>query len=163
MLIVTTSRAVVTDDEGSVTVDFDAPSGAIFVEFERFESEDAILLNYRVSLSTEHVLAWIESMLSTLGRRCRRMDGDGSKKRLSALLSLTARDPSLVFLSAHGAHIALVRDGRVLKTAFALESMGGFLSRLREPSHETTTTATAFAAYIRGLMMCPLDAQRSII
>jgi hypothetical protein len=161
-MLLATSRAVVTDEQrGSVTVDYDSHTGTVFVEFERLESDDAILLNYRVTLSTEHVVAWIESMLQALGRTCRRMDKDRTKKRLNALLNLTAKEPNLVYLSFCGANIVVVRDGCVLKTGFALESMNRFLSRIRELGSEGDT-ASVFANYVQGLMS-PWDAQRNII
>jgi hypothetical protein len=152
-----------TDEQrGSLTVDHDLQSGAIFIEFERLESDDTILLNYRVTLSTDHVLAWIESILSSFGRTCRRMDNDKTKKRFNALLNLTTKESDVVYLSSCGARIILVRDGRVLKVLFALEPMSSFLAKMRETTDDDTNTAACFAAYVQGLM-CPFDAHRNVI
>ena len=158
-----TSRLVLTNEQhGSVTVDHDPLSGAIFIEFERIESDDLILLNYRVALTTEHVLAWVESILLSLGRTCRQMDKDRTKKRLNAMLNLTTNEPDLVYLSSSGSTIILVRCGKVLKVQFALEPMSSFLGKLRETAAQEQATAAHFAAYVQGLM-CPFDAQRNII
>ena len=165
VMLAVTNRAVVTsEDHGSVIVDHDPQSGAVFIEFERMESDDLILLNYRVTLSTEHVLAWVESILSSLGRTCRQMDKDRTKKRLNAMLNLTTNEPDVVYLSASGPNMILVRCGKVLKVQFALEPMSSFLGKIKETenSDKTTTTAAHFAAYVQGLM-CSFDAQRNII
>ena len=91
------------------------------------------------------------------------MDKDRTKKRLNALLNLTAKEPGLVYLSSCGAKIILIRGGSVLKVTFALESMASFLAKMREPAAENhTTTSAHFSAYIQGLM-CTSDAERNII
>jgi hypothetical protein len=108
---------------GEIKVDHDPSSGAIFIEFERFETDDGVVIPlYRVSLTMEHVAAWIEGILTHgCGRRCKRIKWeDGSRKRLQVMLRLTEADASLVYCTHHGPHVILIRDGRVLKVPFCL-------------------------------------------
>jgi hypothetical protein len=90
----------------------------------------------RVSLTMEHVAAWIEGVLTQrCGRRCKRIGswGDGSNKRLPAMLKLTQADASLVYCTHHGPKVILVRDGRVLKVPFCLTyTLGDLLGVIRE-------------------------------
>lgn len=155
MIIVPTSRAVLHDaTHGSVTVDHDPQSGAVFIEFERLESDDLILPNYRVALSTEHVLAWIESLLARIGRTCRRLDPGAGRRSLNRMLRLTEQERDTVYLSSHGAHVVMVRGGCVLKVPFALEPMAEFLVRLKEePGDAHDTTASEIAAFVKSMMI----------
>ena len=147
------SRVTFCDDIcGTVAVSHDPSTGIVLIEFERFELSDTILPEYRLTVSTEHVLAWIESLLSKQGVACRRMHTDERGKRLQAMLKLTCRDANLVFTCFQGANVILVRAGCVLKVPFALESMEQFSRRIKQdPTLQGTTTAVSFVEYVRGL------------
>lgn len=153
------TRAVISDPvNGQITVDHNPTSGVIFVEFERLETSDSVMPQYRISLSTEHVAAWAESLLTRRGRRCRQCGGVEEGKRLSAMLRLTGSDPDLVFYTHSGPNVILVRGGRVLKVPFeAQATMASFLARMKEedcrPEHHQTCSAEGFVAYIQGLMI----------
>ena len=143
---------------GDITVDYNPSSGAIFIEFERFDSDDEVILpQYRVSLSTEHVAAWVESLLTnTYGRKCRRFEGDdANKKRLHAMLKLTQSDSNLVFCTYHGPHIILVRNGCVLKVVFGVHMpIANFFKQIKEECTTTSgSTAEAFVSYVQSLML----------
>ena len=144
---------------GEITIDHDPSGGAIFIEFERFETNDAVVIPLlRVSLTMEHVAAWIEGVLAQrCGRRCTRVGwGDGSDKRLRAMLKLTEADASLVYCAHHGPNVILVRDGRVLKVPFCLtHTMGDLLGVVRESAPHIDSTQPcirSFAEFVRGLV-----------
>ena len=149
-------RAVFEDESsGSVVLNHDAQTGAIFLEFERLELDnDLVLPLCSVALSTEHVLAWVESVLGGLGRRCRRISFQEGGKRLQAMLRLTESDPHLVYTAYKGPNVILIRGGCVLKVPFAAESMNGFLRRIKEgpTAEQTATTGALLAKYAHGLM-----------
>jgi hypothetical protein len=135
---------------GEITVDHNPSSGAIFIEFERFETDDAIMPRYRVSLTTEHVAAWLERLLTECGRRCKRI---GSCKRLPAMLKLTERDESLVYCTHAGPNVILVRNGRVLKVPFSLTaSMADLYGVMREQRTEPGASVQGFVEFVRSLM-----------
>jgi hypothetical protein len=150
------SRVIIDDPLcGQITVDHNPTSGAIFMEFERFESPDEVMPQYRVSLSTEHVAAWVESLLSQRGRRCRQCGSADGGKRLTVMLRLTGSDSNLVFYTHQGGNVILIRGGRVLKVVFGLHiSVGEFLRRMKEEESDDTTITVAegFASYVQGLM-----------
>jgi len=135
-------------------LEYDAASGLITITFERFENEDDVVLpDFRVAVSTsEHVLAWVESLLSP--RRCKRIATALSEKKLKATLRATQQDRELVYLRGAKQHIALIRDGRVRKVQFTQENLNRFMERLGEtPKTDTNaTTNTEFIAFVRGLM-----------
>jgi hypothetical protein len=146
---------------GEITIDHDPSSGAIFIEFERFETNDAVVIPLlRVSLTMEHVAAWIEGVLTQrCGRRCKRIGswGDGSNKRLQAMLKLTQADASLVYCTHHGPKVILVRDGRVLKVPFCLTyTLGDLLGVIREEARHDDDVShpciRSFADFVRGLV-----------
>lgn len=159
MLPSTYQREVVQDPVcGEITIDHDPSTGAMFIEFERFETNDAIVIPlYRVALTTEHLAAWIEGLLAReCGRRCKRIGWDsGSRKRLQAMLKLTEADPSLVYCTHRGPHVVLVRDGRVIKVPFCLTyTMGDLYGMLKEARSfaEGTPSIQCFAEFVRSLM-----------
>jgi hypothetical protein len=143
---------------GEITIDHDPSSGAVFMEFERFETNDGVVIPLlRVSLTTEHVAAWIEGVLVRLcGRRCKRIDWDGGRsKRLQAMLKLTKADGSLVYCTHHGPNVILVRDGRVLKVPFCLTyTMGDVLGVLKEEPRGdgSQPSVRSFAEFVRSLV-----------
>ena len=153
MIAPTYQREVLHDPVcGEVTVDHDPSSGAIFVEFERFETDDEIVIPlYRVALTTEHVAAWIEGILAReCGRRCKRIKWeDGSQKRLQAMLRLTEADASLVYCAHHGPHVILVRGGRVLKVPFCLTyAMGDLLGVIKEGKGKGDASRPSFWSFV---------------
>ena len=144
---------------GEITIDHDPSSGAIFLQFERFETGDGVVVPLlRVSLTTEHVAAWIEDVLAKrCGRRCKRVGWEGgSRKRLQAMLRLTEADASLVYCTHQGPNVILVRDGRVLKVPFCLTyTMGDLLGVLREASGAEDVSRASiqgFAEFVRTLV-----------
>ena len=130
-------------------------SNTVEIEFERLEIGDLILPQYRTQISMEHILGWVESMLTERTRKCKRFANDqGSGKRLQAMLRLTERDPQLIFTSFSKSHLILVRDGRVLKVPFALEPMETFMARLKEDGgDQTRCCAEALANFVWELMV----------
>jgi len=159
MITSTYQREVVNDPVcGEITIDHDPSSGAIFIEFERFETNDAIVIPlYRVSLTTEHVAAWIEGLLAReCGRRCKRIGWDGSHKRLQAMLKLTEADASLVYCAHQGPYVILIRGGRVLKVPFCLTyTKGDLFGVLKEarPAEDTRPSIQCFAEFVRSLVL----------
>ena len=137
---------------GEITVEHDPVGGGVCIEFERLELDDVIMPQYRVFLTSEHVAAWVEHILSGRGRRCRRAGEAGSRKRLLAMQRVTERDPGLVYCMPQGPHVLVVRDGAVIRTPFSFVPMASFVRGLREESSDTTPTAVAFTNYIHGLM-----------
>ena len=134
---------------GEIAVTHSGP--AITIDFERLETGDAILPLFTVSLGTEHVAAWIASLLTDRGRTCTRCEYNAH--RLQLLLDLTRADPRLVYCIHRNGAIILVRDGRVLKTGFRHTSMDDFLHSIREQgSSDRTPTSEAFARFARGLI-----------
>ena len=86
---------------GEVVIEHNPSSGAITIEFERLESEDAIIPLYRVALTAEHVAAWVQWVLThRYGRRCslhshwcaETSQKRGGGGRLHAMLRQTERD-----------------------------------------------------------------------
>ena len=158
-MLTSTQRTLIRENEahGPIIFDYDPSTGSIFMEFERLELDDTVLTNYRVTISTEHVLAWTESLLTNIGKRCKRIvNGEGSTKRLRVMLKLTENDQSLIYTASHGAYMVLIRQGCVVKVPFVIESMDSFLIRLKETDHKgiprDETTASLLAAYVHGLM-----------
>ena len=138
---------------GEITIDHDPSGGAIFIEFERFETNDAIVIPlYRVSLTMEHVAAWIERILAhECGRRCKRIGWDGTNKRLQAMLKLTEADASLVYCAHHGPNVILIRNGRVLKVPLCLTyTMGDLMGVIKEENRETNASSQrpSFASFV---------------
>ena len=144
------------DDDlyGEVIIDHDPSSGAIFIEFERFESDDTIMPRYRVSLTTEHVLAWVEWLLTNrFGRRCKRCSGDGNKKRLQIMLKLTESDNALVYCMHSGPNVILIRNGCVYKVQMCLTFiMTEFSRSMKEEEVNTTTVSKGFVDFVHSLM-----------
>ena len=146
---------------GEVVIEYDTTSGAITVEFERLECEDAIMPNYRVALTSEHLAAWVRWVLTTrYGRRCNllcwteEMTTGKKRGRLHALLRQTERDPGLAYCTASGSRVILIRGGRVLKVGLCLEgTMGEFGLCLKEEGGDTLSVARVFADYVHGLML----------
>ena len=138
---------------GEVTIDHDPSSGAVFIEFERFESDDTIMPRYRVSLTTEHVAEWVEWLLTTrFGRRCKRC-GDGSKKRWQIMLKLTESDSALVYYTHSGPNVILIRNGCVYKVQLCLTFvMTDFNRSIKEDEVNPTTVAKGFVDFVHGLM-----------
>ena len=144
---------------GEITIDHDPSGGAIFIEFERFETNDAVVIPLlRVSLTMEHVAAWIEGVLAQrCGRRCKRVGwGDGSDKRLRAMLKLTEADASLVYCAHHGPNVILIRNGRVLKVPLCLTyTMGDLMGVIKEEvgrDSPTRPSIQSFADFVRSLL-----------
>ena len=138
---------------GQAVVDYDPASGTVLVEFERLETNEAIMPQYRVSLTTEHVAAWVEQLLTTnFGRRCKRA-GEGSRKRLQIMLKLTEKDTGLVYCIPSGANVILVRGGCVLRVRLCLTySMTEFAHHLREEATDPTAAGKAFVDFVHGLL-----------
>jgi len=137
------------------TIEHDRESGTITITFERFETDDDVVLpNFRVVVTTaEHVIAWVESLLSS--KTLRKISKTPNEKRLQAMLRATEQDSKLVYLCSAQHHVVLVRNGRVLKVPFALnEPMDLFMRRLgEEPNGSTTaTTNSEFVAFVKRLM-----------
>jgi hypothetical protein len=158
-MIASSYQREVLDDPvfGEIKVDHDPLSGAIFIEFERFETDDGVVIPlYRVSLTMEHVAAWIEGILTHRhGRRCKRIKWeDGSRKRLQVMLRLTEADSSLVYCTHHGPHVILIRDGRVLKVPFCLAYTTDDLLKAikeREGSETPRSSFESFVEFVRKL------------
>jgi hypothetical protein len=156
----TYQREVIHDPAcGEITVDHDPSSGAIFIEFERFETNDGVVIPlFRVSLTMEHVALWIEHILThECGRRCRRIGWDsGGRKRLQAILKHTEADASLVYCAHHGPHVILVRAGRVVKVPLCLTyTMGDLRGVIKEEvgrDPPTRPSIQSFAEFVRGLL-----------
>ena len=138
---------------GQAVVDHDPASGTVLVEFERLETSEAIMPQYRVSLTTEHVAAWVEQLLTTtFGRRCKRA-GEGSRKRLQIMLRLTERDSDLVYCIPSGSNVILVRGGCVLRLRLCLtHSMTEFAHQMREEAADPTAAGKAFVDFVHGLL-----------
>ena len=139
---------------GDVSVSHDPSSGNTVIEFERLESEDTIMPQYRVSVTTEHIAGWIESVLTNeCKRRCKR--GTTEKRKLDTMLRVTAKDSDLVYCMHSGSNVIVIRNGCVLKIKLSLHSpMNEFYAQLiREPRcTNTTSVSRAFVTFVRGLM-----------
>jgi len=139
---------------GEVIIDHDPSSGSVFIEFERFESDDIIMPRYRVSLTTEHVTGWVEWLLTNrFGRRCKRCSGEGNKKRLQIMLKLTEADCALVYCMHSGPNVILIRGGCVYKVQLCLTFlMTDFNRAIKEEEANPVTVAKGFVDFVHGLM-----------
>ena len=139
---------------GEVIIDHDPSSGSVFIEFERFESDDIIMPRYRVSLTTEHVAGWVEWLLTNrFGRRCKRCSGEGDKKRLRIMLKLTEADSALVYCMHSGPNVILIRSGCVYKVQLCLTFlMTDFNRAIKEEAANPATVAKGFVDFVHGLM-----------
>ena len=131
------------------------PDGVICVEFEGFEAEDVVLPNLKLFLTVgEHFFAWIESLLLSRNKRVRRFSNDLSTKRLNAMLRVTGRDSSLVYLGVGGSsHCVVVRNGCVVKVPFSVSDgggfMDGFMALLGEDGDKLQTVSGEFVRFVK--------------
>jgi hypothetical protein len=143
------------DDESSLSFSHDPASGAVTIDFERLETSEAVLPQFRLDLTTEHVAAWAGHVLrERWGRRSREITGRHDGRRFAMALRLTGADSNLVFYTHNGEGVIVLRRGRVLKVPFRLdESMGQFERRLGETGRDEALLAAAeFAEYVAALM-----------
>ena len=150
---------------GDVVIEQTLLSGAVAIEFERLESEDAIIPQYRMALTAEHVAAWIQWVLThCYGRRCslhsewgaetHKMK-KGDRGRLHAMLRQTEMDANTAHCIPSGPHVVLIRGGRVLKVRLCLDAtMGEFGRCLNELENidDKRSVAREFVDFVHGLM-----------
>ena len=141
---------------GDVSIAYGPSSGTIEIEFERFESDDTIMPQYKVSVTMEHVAAWIQSVLTNqCGRRCKKAMVE--KRKLDIMRRLTEKDADLVYYTHTRSHVVIIRNGCVLKAELSLHpSVGDFFATVIRESRctdATTSVSQAFVAFVRGLMM----------
>ena len=151
------------------------------IEFERLESEDAIIPQYRVALTAEHTAAWVQWLLvHRYGRRCslhsrwcaeedsthhdngpNRRKKKGGSDRLHAMLRQTERDADVAHCMPSGPHVVLIRGGRVLKVGLRLDvTMDEFGQLLLKEDGAPPTrapdprqAAIGFVDFVHGLML----------
>jgi hypothetical protein len=145
------------DDGGSVSFSHDPASGAVTIDFERLETSEAVLPQFRLDLTTEHVAAWAGHVLrERWGRRSREIRGRHDGPRFAMALRLTKADPNLVYFTHSSEGVIVLREGRVLKVPLRLdESMGQLERRLGETTgrdDEALPAAAEFARYVTALM-----------
>ena len=146
-----------TVNRGSVTLSHDTDSGAVTVDFERLETADTVLPRFSLSLTTEHVAAWVGQLLrERWGRRSREITGRHDGQRFAAALRLTAADSGLVFYTHTSEGVVVLRGGRVLKVPFNVEEgMGQFEGRLGEMARDDrqdVSVAAEFAEFVAGMV-----------
>lgn len=148
------------DDEGggSVTLTHDTDTGAVTVNFERLETNDAVLPRYGLGLTTEHVAAWAGHILrERWGRRAREIKGHYDGRRFALAQRLTAEDSSLVYYTHNSEGVVVLRGGRVLKVPLRMEEgMGQFEGRLGEIAREDrqdVSVAAEFVEYVVVMMV----------
>ena len=143
--------------DGGVCLSHDTDTGSITVDFERLETSDAVLPQYHLSLTTEHVAAWAGHVLrERWGRRCREITGRHDGQRFAMALRLTEADSNLVYYTHNAEGVVVLRRGRVLKAPFRMEEgMGQFEGRLGELAREDrqdVSAAAEFVEYVTVLM-----------
>ena len=141
---------------GSVSVSHDSDTGAVTVDFERFETNDAVLPQYQINLSTEHLAAWAGHILrERWGRRSREITGHHDGNRFAMALRLTEADSNLVYYTHNTEGVIVLRRGRVVKVPFRMdEGMGQFEGRLGELAREDrqdVSVAAEFVEYVVAL------------
>ena len=147
----------VAQPDGSVCVSHDTDTGRITMDFERLETSDAVLPQYHLALTTQHVAAWAGHVLcERWGRRCREITGRHDGQRFAMALRLTEADSNLVYYTHSAEGVIVLRRGRVLKASFRLnEGMGQFEGRLGEIAREDRQdrlAAAEFVQYVTVLM-----------
>ena len=142
----------VTRHDGLVNLTHDPSTGAITVDFERLETIDAVLPQYRLNLTMEHVAAWAGHLLN--GRRWRELSGQHDARRFALALRLTAADSDLVYFTYGPESVVVLRGGRVLKALFQMdESVGRFRRELGEADDgDGETVGSAFVEYLVGMV-----------
>jgi len=146
---------------GEVVVEHDPSTGATTVEFERLESEDTIIPQYRMALTSEHTAAWVQWLLThRYGRRCSLhsrwcAEADRGRGRLRAMLRQTERDAGAAHCMPAGAHVVLIRGGRVLKVGLRLDVTMDEFGRLLKEEEATPAdprpAAMGFVDFVHGL------------
>jgi hypothetical protein len=149
--------ATVVQPDGSVCLTHDTDTGSIAVDFERFETSDMVLPQFRLPLTTEHVAAWAGHVLrERWGRRCKEIKGHHDGQRFAIALRLTGVDSNLVYYTHNAEGVIVLRRGRVLKAPFRMdEGMGQFEGRLGELAREDRQDVSAvseFVHYVTVLM-----------
>jgi hypothetical protein len=146
------------DDDSSVSFSHDPASGAVTIDFERLETSEAVLPQFRLDLTTEHVAAWAGHVLrERWGRRSREIRGRHDGPRFAMALRLTKADSNLVYFTHNSEGVIVLREGKVLKVPFRLdERIGQFERRLGETAgrddDEALLAAAEFARYVTALM-----------
>jgi hypothetical protein len=140
---------------GSATLSHDSDTGAVSIDFERLETSDAVLPQYHIDLTTEHVAAWVGHVLrERWNRRSREITGCHDGQRFAIALRLTEADSNLVYYTHSAGGVVVLRRGRVLKVPFRLdEGMGQFEGRLGEiTGGRATSVAAEFIEYVTVLL-----------
>jgi len=142
---------------GNVSLSHDTATGAIAVDFERLDTSDAVLLRYRLDLTTEHAAAWAGHVLrERWGRRCREITGLHDSSRFALATRLTAADSNLVYFTHNAEGVVVLRGGRVLKVPLRVgEGMGQFEGRLGELAREDrqdVSVAAEFVEYVATMV-----------
>lgn len=140
---------------GEVLIDIDSSTGGINLEFERFEMDDAVIPNYRLSLTTEHVAGWVRWLLTNrFGRQCKLWDTASQCKRgRQAMLKLTEKNDALVYCAHSGPNVILIRSGCVYKVVLTPAcSMTDFCRSIKEKENNPLTAAKGFVDFVHDLM-----------
>ena len=140
-----------------VSVSHDSDTGVMIINFERFETSDAVLPQYQVCLTTEHFAAWVGHVLrERWGRRSKEMTGQHSGPRFAMALRLTEADSNLVYYTHNAEGVIVLRRGRVVNVPFrVVEGMGQFEGRLGELAREDrrdVSVAAEFVEYVVALV-----------
>lgn len=143
---------------GQVSLTHDRGTGAIAIDFERLDSEDAVMPRFRLDITTQHAAAWVGKLLrERWGRRCKEIRGRHDGRRFALALRLTAQDSGLVYYTHTAEGLIILRGGRVLKVPLRMdEGMGSFEGRLGEMAMEARQSAVVgeeLADFVAGLVV----------
>ena len=142
-------------NHGAVSVSHDSDTGAVTIDFERLETNDVVLPQYQITLTTEHLAAWAGHVLrERWGRRSKEITGRHDGNRFAMALRLTEADSNLIYYTHNAEGVVVLRRGRVIKVPFRMEEgMGQFEGRLGELAREDRQDVSVAAEFVQYVVV----------